>query len=133
MATKQRPGADDGDTGVATETRKKESLKKPPRYAVVFHNDNYTTMEFVIFVLRTVFHKSESDAVTIMLNIHKNGMGVAGVYTREVAETKIAIVESLAKEREYPLRLTMEPEEPDESGGGSGDVGGSSGGSEKKH
>lgn len=88
MATKQRPGADDGDTGVATETKKKESLKKPPLFRVVFHNDNYTTMEFVVFVLRSVFHKSEADAVAIMLDVHKNGMGVAGVYTREVAERR---------------------------------------------
>lgn len=111
MATKQRPGADDGDTGVATETVKKEALKKPPLYAVVFHNDNYTTMEFVILVLRSVFHKSESDAVAIMLNIHKNGMGVAGVFTREVAETKVQKTHALAKEHEYPLKLTIEPEE----------------------
>ena len=112
MATKQRPGADDGDTGVATETRKKESLKKPPRYAVVFHNDNYTTMEFVVFVLRSVFHKSETDAVVIMLDVHKNGMGVAGVYTREVAETKVQKTHALAKEHEYPLKLSLEPEDP---------------------
>ncbi len=112
MATKPRPGADEGDTGVATETRKKEQLKQPPLFRVVFHNDNYTTMEFVIFVLRSVFHKSESDAVAIMLNIHKNGMGVAGVYSREVAETKIEKTHALAKENEYPLKLSLEPDEP---------------------
>lgn len=111
MATKQRPNADDGDTGVATETKKKESLKKPPLYAVVFHNDNYTTMEFVVFVLTSVFHKSESDAVQIMLNIHRTGVGIAGVYTREVAETKVQKTHALAKENEYPLKLTIEPEE----------------------
>ena len=71
MATKHRPGTDDGDTGVATETKKKEQLKKPQLFRVIFHNDNYTTMEFVIAVLRDVFHKSESDSVSIMLNVHR--------------------------------------------------------------
>lgn len=112
MATKHGPGADDGDTGVVTEAKKKESLKKPPLYRVVFHNDNYTTMEFVVFVLRSVFHKSESDAVTIMLHIHQTGIGVAGVYTREVAETKVEKTHALAKEHEYPLKLSLEPEDP---------------------
>jgi ATP-dependent Clp protease adaptor protein ClpS len=99
MAMKHGPGADDGDTGVVTETKKKESLKKPPLYRVVF-------------VLRSVFHKSESDAVTIMLHIHQTGIGVAGVYTREVAETKVEKTHALAKEHEYPLKLSLEPEDP---------------------
>lgn len=112
MATKHRPGHDDGDTGVATETKKKEQLKKPPLFKVLFHNDNYTTMEFVVFVLQTVFHKSESDAMQIMLNVHKTGLGVAGVYTREIAETKVNRTHDLAKEAEYPLKLSIEPEDP---------------------
>lgn len=111
MAGKSRPGlgADDGET--ATETRKKEALKKPPQYRVLFHNDNYTTMDFVVFILRTVFMKSESDSVAIMLSVHQNGFGVAGVYTRDVAETKINKTHQLARENEFPLKLTMEPEE----------------------
>jgi ATP-dependent Clp protease adaptor protein ClpS len=111
MATKQRPGTDDGDTDVVTETKKKEQLKKPQLYKVLFHNDNYTTMEFVIAVLREVFRKSESDAVSIMLNVHRNGFGVAGVYTFEVAETKINKTHQLAEASEFPLKLTMETEE----------------------
>lgn len=111
MATSHQPGRDDGDSAVATETRKKEQLKKPPLFRVLFHNDNYTTMEFVVWVLITVFHKSESDAFSIMLNVHQNGFGVAGVYTRDVAETKINKVQQLARQNEFPLRLTMEPEE----------------------
>lgn len=111
MATKPGPGGDEGGTGVATETKKKEQLKKPPLFKVLFHNDNYTTMEFVVFVLRSVFHKSETDSVTIMLNVHRNGVGVAGVYTRDVAETKINQTHQLAREHEFPLKLTMEPEE----------------------
>ena len=122
---------EDDDGGVVTETKKETRLARPRMWRVLVHNDDYTTREFVVDVLRTVFRHSESEAVRVMLHVHYNGVGVAGVYTREVAETKIAIVESLAKEREYPLRLTMEPEEPDESGGG--DAGNVGGGSDKKH
>jgi ATP-dependent Clp protease adaptor protein ClpS len=111
MGTQHRPGTDEGDVGVAPETKKKERLKKPPLYKVLFHNDNYTTMEFVVWVLRTVFHKSESDSVAIMLNVHRNGIGVAGVYTREVAETKLQKTLALAKEHEFPLRLSIEPDD----------------------
>jgi ATP-dependent Clp protease adaptor protein ClpS len=75
------------------------------------HNDNYTTREFVVAVLQEVFRKSESDAVQIMLHVHHHGIGVAGVYTYEVAETKIRTVEALARQNEFPLRLSMEPEE----------------------
>jgi ATP-dependent Clp protease adaptor protein ClpS len=111
MATKHRPTGDDGDTGVATQTRKKEQLKKPPLFKVLFHNDNYTTMEFVVFVLQSVFNKSESDAMQIMLNVHRTGFGVAGVYTKDVAQTKVEKTHVLAKEAEYPLKLSIEPEE----------------------
>jgi len=111
MATKPRPGRDDSDTGVATQTRKKEQLKKPPLFKVLFHNDNYTTMEFVVFVLQSVFNKTETDAMLIMLNVHRTGTGVAGVYTKEIAETKVSKTHALAKEAEYPLKLSIEPEE----------------------
>mgnify|MGYP003350463457 CR=1 FL=1 len=108
-----RPRHDD-DSGTITETRTERKLAKPRLYKVLLHNDDYTTREFVVDVLCTVFRHTESEAVRVMLHVHYNGVGVAGVYTREVAETKIAIVESLAKEREYPLRLSMEPDDPDE-------------------
>jgi ATP-dependent Clp protease adaptor protein ClpS len=111
MAPTHRPGREDGDTGTATETKRKEQLKKPPLYKVLFHNDNYTTMEFVVWVLQTIFHKSESDSQAIMLNVHRNGMGVAGVYTRDIAETKVNRTHQLAKEHEFPLKLSLEPEE----------------------
>jgi ATP-dependent Clp protease adaptor protein ClpS len=111
MATKHRPGEDGGDTGTVTETRKKEKLQKPPLFKVLFHNDNYTTTEFVVAVLRDIFNKSESDAVAIMLNVHRTGTGVAGVYTWEVAETKVRRTEALAKESDFPLKLSVEPEE----------------------
>jgi ATP-dependent Clp protease adaptor protein ClpS len=114
---------EDDDGGVVTETKKETKLARPRMWRVLVHNDDYTTREFVVEVLRSVFRHSESEAVRVMLHVHYNGVGVAGVYTREVAETKVAIVEALAKEREYPLRLSMEPEDPEEAGGGDKHVG----------
>jgi ATP-dependent Clp protease adaptor protein ClpS len=94
------------DREVVTETKKK--LKKPPLFKVLLHNDDYTTKEFVVQILQHVFHKEATEAVQIMLHVHKKGIGVAGVYTYEVAETKVALVESLAREHEFPLKCTME-------------------------
>jgi ATP-dependent Clp protease adaptor protein ClpS len=103
----RRPDLAD-ETVVVPETRTERKVQKPKRYKVVLHNDDYTTMEFVVFILMSVFHRSETDAVQIMLHVHKNGLGVAGVYTREVADTKVAQVEALAREHEFPLRCTTE-------------------------
>lgn len=97
---------EDNDLGVVTESDKK--LAPPPMYKVLLHNDDYTTMEFVVQILEGVFHRSHTEATQIMLHIHRNGIGVAGVYTYEVAETKVAVVEALAKQNEYPLKCTME-------------------------
>lgn len=91
---------------VATETEKK--LKKPPLYKVLLHNDDYTTKEFVVQVLQYVFHKEQTEAVQIMLHVHRKGIGVAGLYPYGVAETKVVLVESLARQHEYPLKCTME-------------------------
>jgi ATP-dependent Clp protease adaptor protein ClpS len=99
------------DSGVVTETKKDQKLQKPKLFKVLFHNDNYTTRDFVVAVLRDVFHKSESEAVQVMLHVHYNGIGVAGVYTYEVAETKMKTVEKLAREHEFPLRVSIEPED----------------------
>ncbi|HXX31448.1 MAG TPA: ATP-dependent Clp protease adaptor ClpS [Myxococcaceae bacterium] len=96
------------------EVKTQRRVKRPQLYRVLFHNDNYTTRDFVVAVLRDVFHKSESDAVAIMLHVHHQGIGVAGVYTHDVARTKIELVEKLARENEFPLRLTMEPTETSE-------------------
>ncbi len=103
----------DTDEGVVTETRRKTRKRtRPPRmYRVLLHNDDYTTREFVVDVLRSVFHKSDADAVAIMLNVHHNGVGVAGVYTLEIAETKVRTVEGMARRQGYPLRLSIEPED----------------------
>jgi ATP-dependent Clp protease adaptor protein ClpS len=99
---------DEDVSGVATDTRTERKLKKPKMYKVLLHNDDYTTMEFVVSVLQHVFHRSETDALQIMLHVHKNGLGVAGVYTREVAESRVTQVEALARAEEYPLRCSME-------------------------
>jgi len=94
--------------GVLTETQKQ--VKKPPLYKVLLHNDDYTTMEFVVDILQSVFHKSESDAVRIMLAVHQQGVGVAGVYTYEIAETKVDTVTQRARANEFPLLCTLEEE-----------------------
>jgi len=105
--SERRPGLD-GDTVVGTETRTRRKLEKPKQYKVLLHNDDYTTMEFVVLVLMNIFHRSETDAVQIMLHVHKSGIGVAGVYTYDVAETRVVQVEALAREHEFPLRCTLE-------------------------
>lgn len=98
------------DEGVATERRRK--TKRPRRWRVVLHNDDYTTMEFVVHVLMTHFHKPPAEATQIMLEVHFKGTGVAGVFPREVAETKIAEVMEEARASGMPLLLTAEPEHP---------------------
>jgi ATP-dependent Clp protease adaptor protein ClpS len=98
---------EDGDSAVKTQSKKK--TEKVRRWKVVLHNDDYTTMEFVVHVLMKFFHKSETEATHIMLSVHHMGSGVAGIYTRDVAETKVKEVHDYAKEQGMPLRLTAEP------------------------
>ncbi|HUE80710.1 MAG TPA: ATP-dependent Clp protease adaptor ClpS [Pyrinomonadaceae bacterium] len=93
---------------VITEAEDEVELRKPPLYKVLLHNDNFTSMEFVVFVLQTVFGRSESDAVQIMLKVHNEGVGVAGHYSYEIAEMKVAKVTSLARANEFPLLCTIE-------------------------
>jgi ATP-dependent Clp protease adaptor protein ClpS len=92
------------------ETLTRERVEKPKRYKVLLHNDDYTTMEFVIHVLISIFQHSMAGATRIMLQCHRTGIGVAGVFTREVAETRIDQVMDLAREHGHPLQCTMEPE-----------------------
>ena len=94
------------DEQLKTKTRKK--LKPPQSYRVLLHNDNYTSMEFVVYELESVFGKSLSEATQIMIHVHEHGIGVCGSYTHEVAETKVDAVRGLAKQYEYPLQATME-------------------------
>ena len=98
----------DRDVGTITRTRSRPKTKQPPLYKVLLHNDDYTTMEFVVYVLQTVFHLDQTRATEIMLHIHQKGIGVAGVYTFEIAETRVSQVHSLAQEHDFPLRCSVE-------------------------
>ena len=99
---------EEGDVATKKETRQK--IDKPRMFKVLLHNDNYTSMDFVVMVLVGVFRKPESQAVQIMMDVHRKGIGVAGVYQRDIAETKVNRVSQLAKEAKFPLLCTMEPE-----------------------
>lgn len=105
---KPRDPEEEGDT--VTISKPRVRTKRPPMYKVIFHNDHYTTQEFVVFVLQHIFNHSESTARRVMLQVHHNGAGVAGVYTYEIAETKVQKTHQLARAHEFPLKLTMEPE-----------------------
>ncbi len=115
------PGGDDGDAdgsgaGGVQEVRHDGLLlaepevktKRPPYFKVVLLNDDYTPMDFVVFLIKDIFHKNHEDAVSIMLDIHKRGAGVCGVFTRDVAETKAELVITLSRRNEYPLQCRVE-------------------------
>lgn len=99
---------EEGD--VATEQETRQKVGKPRMFKVMLHNDNYTTMEFVVLVLMSIFHRSETEAVRIMLDVHRQGIGLAGVYQREIAETKVQRVLDMARQAQFPLMCSMEPE-----------------------
>ena len=86
----------------------RRKVEEPPMYKVLLLNDDYTTMDFVILVLEVVFHKNNQEATKIMLKVHQEGQGVAGIFTRDVADTKAAIVHDLARKNEHPLRCSIE-------------------------
>ena len=104
----------DTKESVLTETRSEQKLERPRLWRVLLHNDDYTTQDFVVWVLETIFHKPRGEAFAIMLSVHRSGMGVAGVYTHDVAETKLKATRQLAEEHEFPLLVTMEPEPKNE-------------------
>ena len=85
-----------------------EKVEEPSLFRVLLHNDDYTTMEFVVMILVSIFNMPEEQAVQVMLNVHLGGVGVAGIYTFEVAEMKVAKTTALAREHEFPLLCTME-------------------------
>jgi ATP-dependent Clp protease adaptor protein ClpS len=93
-----------------TDSRAEKQVQQPRMWRVLLHNDDYTTQDFVVWVLETIFHKARAEAFTIMLSVHRSGMGIAGVYTHDVAETKLKATRQLAEEHEFPLLVTMEPE-----------------------
>jgi len=102
----------DGGSGTGTDTivRPKEKTQKPPLYKVLLLNDDYTPMEFVVHILEAIFGMSRDKATSIMLMVHQKGVGVCGVYTLEVAETKVAEVIDYARKNEHPLQCTLEKE-----------------------
>jgi ATP-dependent Clp protease adaptor protein ClpS len=91
--------------------REKPKVRKPRKWKVLIHNDDYTPMEFVVSVLQQIFHLGETDAIQVMLHVHNTGIGVAGVFAHAVAETKVAQTMQAAQRFEFPLQCTMEPEE----------------------
>ncbi len=108
-----RPSQGSGDSDVALEDDIREDvrdkLRQPPQFAVVLLNDDYTTMEFVVEVLKRFFRKTEEEALQIMLRVHQEGRGLAGVYSHDIAETKVFQVQQHAKSRGYPLHCVIEP------------------------
>ena len=105
MANKDKPGA---DAGLLTETKPK--TQRPPMYKVMLLNDDYTPMEFVVHVLERFFGMSHAQAFELMLTVHKKGLAVVGVFSFEVAETKVAQVMDFARRHQHPLQCTMEKE-----------------------
>jgi len=93
-----------------TQARVEPQLERPRMWRVLLHNDDYTTQDFVVWVLESIFQKPHGEAFAIMLSVHQSGLGVAGVFTHDVAETKVKATERLAEEHEFPLLATMEPE-----------------------
>jgi len=109
MSDNDRRGGSEGpNTGVVVKARPK--TRKPPMYKVLMLNDDYTPMEFVVHVLERFFQKSREEATRIMLHVHRRGVGVCGVYTYEVAETKVTQVMDLARQNQHPLQCTIEKE-----------------------
>lgn len=92
------------------ESRSDQQLQRPRLWRVLLHNDDYTTQDFVVWVLETVFHKPRGEAFAVMMSVHRSGVGVAGVYTHDVADTKVRKTKQLAEEHEFPLLVTMEVE-----------------------
>ena len=106
MAGGKRGG--DAQTGGEVLERTRSRTKRPELYRVILHNDDYTTMEFVVHILETVFHFPEPEAFRIMLQVHQQGRGLCGAYTHEIAETKVSTVHELARDNGFPLRASIE-------------------------
>jgi ATP-dependent Clp protease adaptor protein ClpS len=96
------------DVGVVTKKQRAKQTERPKRYKVLLHNDDYTTMEFVVHVLESVFDKGPAEAYRIMMEVHIQGRGVCGAYTYEVAETKVETVHEMARTEGFPLRAGIE-------------------------
>lgn len=88
----------------------KQKIQRPPKYKVLLHNDDYTTMEFVVLILKMFFNKNHQEAFAVMMEVHNNGHGICGIYTKEIAETKAMKVQQYSRENGHPLKCTTEPE-----------------------
>jgi ATP-dependent Clp protease adaptor protein ClpS len=112
MGPGEEGGGKDGDDGTGTGivTRTRQKTKRPTLYKVLLLNDDYTPMEFVVLVLERFFNKGREEATRIMLHVHQNGVGMCGVYTYEVAETKVTHVMDFARKHQHPLQCVMEKE-----------------------
>jgi len=93
-----------------TESRAEQQVQPPRMWRVLLHNDDYTTQDFVVWILETIFRKPRGEAFAIMMNVHRSGLGIAGVYTHDIAETKMKAARQEAEAHEFPLLVTMEPE-----------------------
>ena len=100
----------ENEGGVAAEQETRQKVDKPRLFKVLLHNDNYTTMDFVVMVLVSIFRKPETEAIRIMLDVHHKGLGLVGVYPHDIAETRVQQVLELAQHEEFPLLCTLEPE-----------------------
>lgn len=98
-----------------TESRSDQKVEQPRLWRVLLHNDDYTTQDFVVWILESIFNKPRAEAFTIMLSVHRSGLGLAGVYTHDVAETKLKAARQAAEDHEFPLLVTMEPDDQPES------------------
>ncbi len=96
------------DFDILEKDKVESEIKEPPKYRVLLHNDDYTTMDFVVKILEEVFHKTPAEATAIMLHVHNNGVGVCGIYPAEIAETKVDTVHAKARAAGFPLLATME-------------------------
>lgn len=105
MASENKPG-----TGAGVKSRERVLIEEPRQYKVIFHNDDFTTMEFVTDVLRRIFNKPADEAVTLMMRVHQEGQAVVGIYSYDVAMTKASQATAMARNEGFPLKITCEPE-----------------------
>lgn len=110
MADTTKPYQGGTGTGAGTKTRENIQIELPRQYKVIFYNDDFTTMDFVVEVLRAVFNKGVNEATLLMMKVHREGRAIVGVYTCDVAMTKASQATSMAREAGFPLRITCEPE-----------------------
>ena len=110
MSNKETEYKGDGESGTIVVNETQTKTKKPSMYKVLLLNDDYTPMEFVVHILERIFHKNQEEATQIMLHVHQKGIGVCGVFTYEIAETKVSKVLDLARRNQHPLQCTMEKE-----------------------